>query len=160
MSIKKMKCGLARSIFVVSLSIICVSFITPVAAKYVVTPADEVRFMSWLKHHGVDTSTFELAEFPTGGRGVKSRIEFPIGSVLLHVPTKLVMNLERGYATPLIGPVLKEFHDKFKERFQHHTTQLIAVFVFYELLHIEDSFWAPFLGSIPVPTSLPFYWRY
>ena len=126
---------------------------TPTSAlKDTVTEDDENAFMQWLKEHGVDTTEFEIASTPLG-RGIRTLVPKPVGSVLFTVPKELI--LHTGLArNSEIGFIL----DGLKAQ-GNIPRNVFAVFLTYELLKGPRSFWHPYFRVVPYPRTIPLYWE-
>ena len=115
----------------------------------------EKRFMDWLTSNGASLSRVELAHFPLG-RGVRARSNIYYDDLIYEVPLHFNLNVKAALKSPM-GPALLQFmneNDLSREK-------LLPMFVAYEMLKGEDSFWEPYFALLPSqPYDLPLYWRF
>ncbi|GFS14344.1 histone-lysine N-methyltransferase [Elysia marginata] len=108
-------------------------------------------FLQWLNDNGVDTQSIEIAEFPGVGFGLKSLKDLKEGDKLLQIPRKLMLTVDSAKKSPL-GPLINE--DKILQVMPNVT---LALHVLNEMFN-PQSFWKPYLDSLPGKYSTPLYW--
>ena len=113
----------------------------------------ENRFMDWLKSNGADVSLVELAHFPLG-RGVRARSNIYFDDNAFVIPLHLILNVEAAFKSP-VGPALRQLRSDLGL----FSSKVLPIFVAYEMLKGEDSFWAPYFALLSPPYDIPLYWR-
>ncbi|KAK3786270.1 hypothetical protein RRG08_002014 [Elysia crispata] len=108
-------------------------------------------FLKWLNDNGVNTESIEISEFPGVGFGLKTMKDLKEGDKLLQIPRKLMLTVDSAKKSSL-GPLISE--DKILQVMPNVT---LALHVLNEKF-TPNSFWKPYIDSLPNKYSTPLYW--
>ena len=111
-------------------------------------------FLEWLANNGVNTSLCEFGEVPEG-RGLKASVDIPDGIEVISIPSYLYLSTERALQSP-IGDILRAF---MSLPGAVNYGQTVAIYLVYEFLKGDDSFFAPWFRVMPDLQELPVNWR-
>ena len=113
---------------------------------------DEKRavFCEWLKENG---ATFPKIQWPStdtvgGCRGAVATGNIATNEVMMEIPIKLMMSPLHAFKDPVVGALLHASKDILRG------DVLLTVYIMYEYLKGEESFYAPFLAILPEPGSI------
>ena len=113
-----------------------------------------VELMEWFRDHRngfrPQGPPLRLSVFPDTGRGLMAMRPIPEKEVLISIPTRFMITrntAEHSLHSSLESPDLGELTT-------HH---LIAVFLLRELDRGTQSFWCPYLKTLPGSYSVPFF---
>lgn len=108
-----------------------------------------IFLMKWMKSNGwKPTIKMKVADFALTGRGFKAYQHINPEEILVNIPktflisTKTVLNSEIGKIFQNRKPI---------------TGQAVIAFYLVYLLHVQDSFWNPYLKSLPRNFTIPFF---
>lgn len=107
------------------------------------------EYVAWLKANG---ATFDAIVWPhttpNTGRGAVLTKPMKRGEPFLSVPSKLIINAPRCRQDPAIGPFLS------RHGFFTSSDELtLAVFLLHEQLGGRESFWFPYISTLPRDTG-------
>ncbi|ETP50491.1 hypothetical protein F442_04198 [Phytophthora nicotianae P10297] len=115
------------------------------------SPAVVTTLLEWLKAHGGVDSLLDIRYLgKLEGHGVFAKQELTSGQVTLRVPFKLTMNTESAAKSDL-APVLEKYP-------QIPDDEVLALHLMHERSKSNDSFFAPFIASLPTTFDLPVFW--
>eukprot|EP00606_Chrysophyceae_sp_TOSAG23-5_P001479 GSChrysophyteH2.ASY1.ANO1.100.1 assembled CDS len=113
---------------------------------------DEKRavFCDWLKENG---ATYPKIQWPStdtvgGCRGAMATESISSNEVMMEIPIKLMMSPMHAFQDPVVGSILHASQDLLRG------DVLLTVYIMYEYLKGEASFYAPFLAILPEPGSV------
>lgn len=115
------------------------------------SPAVVTALLQWLEVHGVADSLLNIRYLgKLEGHGVFAKQSLPSGQVTLQVPFKLTMNIESASRSELAA-VLEKYP-------QIPDDEVLALHLMHERSIGKDSFFAPFIASLPTTFDLPVFW--
>ncbi|TPX39923.1 hypothetical protein SeMB42_g06187 [Synchytrium endobioticum] len=94
-----------------------------------------MQFDTWLKKKGLQSVNIEAANFADTGRGVKALYDIPAHSILVKVPSNLILTRD----------VVEQFHPGASSLTEH---QALALFLASHK-HDTANFWFPFINVLP-----------
>lgn len=95
---------------------------------------------SWCCTHGAYIGPVESCNFTDSYRGIKALEDIPSGTLILSIPKQLLM----GHESALREPVLRcAVEQQLSER------QLLGIHLLHECSKGTDSFWYPYILSLP-----------
>lgn len=107
--------------------------------------------LRWLEHGGSDISQVSVALLGDGERGLEALSSIAPDEPLLRIPSRYVLTLEEARSSA-IGQLLEAHAPADEERVY------LAAFLLQEMERGADSFWKPFLDSLPRSfPNLPFF---
>ncbi|KAI9914466.1 hypothetical protein PsorP6_008117 [Peronosclerospora sorghi] len=107
--------------------------------------------LEWLESHGTTNKLVDIRYLSKlEGHGVFSKTPLASGQVTLQVPFKLVMSIE-SVAHSDLAPVVEKYP-------QLPDDELLALHLMHERNKGGNSFFAPFIASLPTTFDLPIYW--
>lgn len=111
--------------------------------------AEYDEYVAWLKANG---ATFDAIlwphETPNTGRGAVLTRSIKAGESFLSVPSQLIINGPRCCSDPDIGPLLST-HQLFLDSEE----LTLAMYVAFEKLKGRNSFWFPYISTLPKDTG-------
>ncbi|KAH7474478.1 [Fructose-bisphosphate aldolase]-lysine N-methyltransferase, chloroplastic [Phytophthora ramorum] len=115
------------------------------------SPVVVTALLEWLEAHGVTDSLLDIRYLgKLEGHGVFAKQLLQSGQVTLQVPFKLTMNTESAAQSDL-APVLQKYP-------QIPADEVLALHLMHERSKGKDSFFAPFIASLPTTFDLPAFW--
>ncbi|XP_023947166.2 actin-histidine N-methyltransferase [Bicyclus anynana] len=108
------------------------------------------QYVNWLQEHGAKFEGVEISEFDGYELGLKATKDFAEGSLLLTVPTKVMMT-EKNAAESDLGPFIDV--DPLLQNMPNIT---LALFLLLEKSR-SDSFWKPYIDVLPESYSTVLY---
>lgn len=118
-------------------------------------------FNRWFLAGKPPVALVKAAPAPNGMRlGGFATADFNAEDVYLSVPLPLIMDVDSAYRSPL-APLLEALKAKFKNADPFHELLLHLLYEkFQRPLVGEDSFWRPYLDTLPTPVDIdfPLFW--
>ncbi|RLN54959.1 hypothetical protein BBJ29_008342 [Phytophthora kernoviae] len=115
------------------------------------SPAVVTALLDWLKTNGVADNLLDIRYLDRlEGHGVFAKQELSRGQVTLEVPFKLAMSTESAEQSDLLL-VLQKYP-------QVPPDEVLALHLMYERSKGAESFFAPFIASLPKEFDLPVSW--
>ncbi|KAG1710816.1 hypothetical protein DVH05_013541 [Phytophthora capsici] len=115
------------------------------------SPAVVTTLLQWLEANGGVDSLLDIRYLgKLEGHGVFAKQNLSSGQVTLRVPFKLTMNTESASQSD-IAPVLEKYP-------QIPDDEVLALHLMHERSKGADSFFAPFIASLPTTFDLPVFW--
>ena len=109
----------------------------------------QLRFLAWLDENGAKfPKLLWPSETPTRLRGVTALDDISVKETLLEIPIHLMMRPDLAMKDSIIGPILHSNQDLLRGDL------LLTVYIMFELLKGELSFYYPYLSILPVPNSI------
>ena len=109
-----------------------------------------IVLMQWAKRNGVYFGKVKPANFAATGRGLMACRKLKNGDCIVSVPEKLLITT-RTVERSKVAKLLTMVKDKLSAR------HLLCLFLLYERFCGEDSFWFPYISTLPVSFSTPCY---
>lgn len=114
---------------------------------------DEERYLAWLKENG---AVFPKIDWPcrttvNSVRGAVALEDIAPNEKMIQIPRKLMMIPENCRASKKIGHV---FADYSIFRYGVGGCELLAVFLMHERSIGNESFWAPYIQTLPYPGTV------
>lgn len=112
-----------------------------------------VNLMKWMKRNGFKPSQSPVrpAEFEGTGRGMVASRTISKGDCIVSVPRGLLLTTSTVLDSYL-GPHLSEWR-------QLSAKQVLAIFLVCERSLGEESFWKPYIDTLPTSYTVPAYWK-
>lgn len=101
------------------------------------------EFCDWLKDNGAKIDGVKIAEFPGYEYGLMAEKEFERGDLLLSIPRKLMLTVERAKES-VLGSLLTS-----DAVLQHMPNVALALTLLVEKF-TPDSFWKPYIATLPL----------
>ncbi|KAE9019533.1 hypothetical protein PR003_g13039 [Phytophthora rubi] len=115
------------------------------------SPAVVTKLLEWLESHGAADSLLDIRYLgKLEGHGVFAKQPLTSGQVTLQVPFQLTMNTESAVKSDL-APVLEKYP-------QIPDDEVLALHLMHERSKGDESFFAPFIASMPTTFDLPVFW--
>ncbi|KAG7400861.1 hypothetical protein PHYBOEH_004072 [Phytophthora boehmeriae] len=115
------------------------------------SPAVVTALLDWLKTNGVADTLLDIRYLgKLEGHGVFAKQDMSRGKVTLEVPFKLAMSIESAEQSDLL-PVLQKYP-------QIPPDEILALHLMHERSKGAESFFAPFIASLPKEFDLPVSW--
>ncbi|OWZ22715.1 hypothetical protein PHMEG_0002539 [Phytophthora megakarya] len=115
------------------------------------SPEVVTTLLKWLEGHGGADNLLDIRYLgKLEGHGVFAIEALTSGQVTLRVPSKLTMNVESAAESDL-APVLEKYP-------QIPDDEVLALHLMHERSKGEESFFAPFIASMPTTFDLPVFW--
>ncbi|GMF10119.1 unnamed protein product [Phytophthora lilii] len=115
------------------------------------SPAAVTQLLEWLESHGAADSLLDIRYLgKLEGHGVFAKQTLKSGQVTLQVPFKVTMNTESAAQSDL-APVLEKYP-------QIPDDEVLALHLMHERSKGDESFFAPFIASLPTSFDLPIFW--
>ncbi|GMF56704.1 unnamed protein product [Phytophthora fragariaefolia] len=115
------------------------------------SPAVVTKLLEWLEAHGTPDSLLDIRYLgKIEGHGVFAKQALASGQVTLRVPFKLTMNVESAAKSDL-APVIEKYP-------QIPDDEVLAMHLMYERSKGDESFFAPFIASMPTTFDMPVFW--
>jgi hypothetical protein len=114
-------------------------------------------FREWLQANGVDLSGYKFNYEEGKGYGLVTKVARQAGEVCAQAPFKLAMS-EESATRSRVGEMVAEAKQEPQfagGRSQEDTVQLelLELHLIYELIHIDESFYGPYLAIMPSTNS-------
>lgn len=95
-----------------------------------------------------------IPDYFDGVQGVGTSQSIPHKTVIIAVPSKLVITVPRCYNDPILKPLFKANDDLFDyEAEEDAEFNILTVFIMYNKLNLESSPWKPYLKTIAKPET-------
>ncbi|KAG6450200.1 hypothetical protein O3G_MSEX006446 [Manduca sexta] len=108
------------------------------------------KYLKWLNENEVQFEGIDIAEFEGYGLGLKATKTFPEGSLILTVPSKVMMT-ENNAKESELGPFID-----MDPLLQNMANIRLALFLLLEKNN-PDSFWRPYIDALPEKYSTVLY---
>jgi len=102
------------------------------------------NLIAWLKSHGVNLSNVSIYEFPNGLRGMRVEKSLLAGETLISIPIDLQLSQKLAQES-YIGQFIKALASQYEVISEHY----FSAFLLQERFWTEESFWKPYLDSLP-----------
>ena len=104
------------------------------------------ELLEWASAHGIVTDGVSPAAVAEGGRGLVATRDLAPGVCILHVPQRLLMSAHSARQDPAMAAALAQLGSGGDTL---SSEQLLAVHLLQQLSRGPDSFWHPYLQSLP-----------
>ncbi|KAJ2951669.1 hypothetical protein O0L34_g13829 [Tuta absoluta] len=108
------------------------------------------RYLEWLRENGTQFEGVEIAEFDGYDLGLKAAKDFPEGSLILTVPSKVMMTEKNAQDSDLSAFITMD------PLLQNMPNITLALFLLLEKTN-PDSFWKPYIDVLPDKYSTILY---
>uniref|UniRef100_A0A8D8TKV1 SET domain-containing protein 4 n=1 Tax=Cacopsylla melanoneura TaxID=428564 RepID=A0A8D8TKV1_9HEMI len=115
--------------------------------------ADEkmIGLMQWLVRNGWQKEiTLYPTEFPTTGRGLMTKSALNKGDVLVNIPFNLLITAHTVCKSPI--------YEYLNENVKYDGHEILAFYLVWEKHLNEQSFWYPYINTLPEQLSTPLFW--
>ncbi|CAL1544509.1 unnamed protein product [Lymnaea stagnalis] len=116
-----------------------------------------IRLKRWMKSSiskeqclGRSIKKLEVAYFKNIGRGLKCKRHIEVGDTIISIPLDLLITTNTVFNSE-IGAVILSGNDCFTPQ------QLLTIFLIIERCKGENSFWFPYLSTLPTVYTTPLY---
>ena len=118
------------------------------------TPSPDAALLEWLIEHGAVFPKLEWPSFATvsGVRGVVALDDIAPGEKMIFVPQKLMITPPLAEASAELGDVYAACPAVFGTENHGRDDYILCVYLMHHMLDPE-SFWRPYLDSLPEPSS-------
>ena len=106
--------------------------------------------MEWLKANGGYFRGVETpVKFPGGEVGVMASEDIPARSAIICVPSRCIISVRKSLESEL-KPIFTKYEHMFSmEKVSDAEFNILAMYLFYELLKKDDSFYHPYFECLP-----------
>lgn len=95
-----------------------------------------------------------IPDYFNGVQGIGTNASIPHRTVIIAIPSKLVITVPRCYNDPALKSIFKANDDLFDyEAEEDAEFNILCVFLMYNKLNIETSPWKPYLRTIAKPET-------
>ena len=99
-------------------------------------------------------SAVEIPAYFEGVQGVGAKDSIPHKTVIIAIPSRLVITVPRCYNDPVLKPIFKANDDLFDYYAEEDAEfNILTVFLMYHKLNIENSPWKAYLKTIAKPET-------
>lgn len=121
--------------------------------KMVEAEDKDERFCRWLAENGAKHPKilWPSNDTESGIRGAIALGDIETNETMMEIPVKLMMSEINAYNDPVIGECLE------RHRSIINGDELLALYIMYEILKGEASFYAPYINILPTPSNTT-YW--
>ncbi|XP_066283087.1 SET domain-containing protein 4-like [Branchiostoma lanceolatum] len=111
---------------------------------------DNIELMRWLRKNGFRETHLVLTDFPDTGRGVMTTRNLKEGDCIVSLPENLLIT-----TTTVVNSHLGQYIKNWKP----HLTpkQVLSLYLIAEKFRGKDSFWYPYLQTLPASYTTPSY---
>ncbi|OQS00819.1 hypothetical protein ACHHYP_02406 [Achlya hypogyna] len=110
---------------------------------------DEARFVRWLAENGACVDALAITHNLAGGRGVVATRDLAPDEEALAIPEKLMISEASVKLDKDLGPIFAQHRDLFSR-----DDPLLATFLTYHIHLQSDSFYFPYLSTLPTPETI------
>ncbi|KAG8226272.1 hypothetical protein J437_LFUL004829, partial [Ladona fulva] len=110
------------------------------------------EFREWLIDNGAKIDGVKIAEFPGYEYGLMAEKDFDRGDLLLAIPRKLMLTVERAKSS-VLGPLITS-----DAVLQHMPNVALALTLLVEKFS-PDSFWKPYISTLPLKYTTVLYFK-
>lgn len=115
------------------------------------SPTVVTALLDWLKRNGAAETLLDIRYLGRlEGHGVFAKQQLAKGTVTLEIPFSLAMTTESAQRSDL-GPVMQKYP-------QIPADEVLALHLMHERSKGDESFFAPFIASLPKQFDLPVFW--
>ncbi|XP_035686977.1 SET domain-containing protein 4-like isoform X2 [Branchiostoma floridae] len=111
---------------------------------------DSIQLMRWLRRNGFRDSHLVLTDFPDTGRGVMSTRNLKEGDCIVSLPENLLIT-----TTTVVNSHLGQYIKTWKPRLT--PKQVLSLYLIAEKSRGKDSFWYPYIQTLPTSYTTPSY---
>ncbi|XP_078699190.1 SET domain-containing protein 4-like [Branchiostoma floridae x Branchiostoma belcheri] len=111
---------------------------------------DNIELMRWLRKNGFQETHLVLTDFPDTGRGVMATRNLKAGDCIVSLPENLLIT-----TTTVVNSHLAQFIKNWKPPLT--PKQVLSLYLIAEKSRGKDSFWYPYLQTLPTSYTTPSY---
>ncbi|KAI5693865.1 hypothetical protein M8J75_006978 [Diaphorina citri] len=117
----------------------------------VVRDTETIELMQWLTRNGWKKEvTLYPTEFSTTGRGLMTKTALKKGDILVKIPFHLLITAHTVCKS--------EIYDYLDKNVKYDGHEILAFYLVWERHMNKDSFWYPYINTLPQQLSTPLFW--
>ena len=122
-------------------------------AGFAVYDPESITLLKWAKQNGIYFGKLCPAMFTQTGRGLMTNKSLIHGDIVISVPENMLITLKTANESK-IGRQLSKLQTKHLDL---STKQMLCVFLLYEKYRGRNSFWYPYITTLPKSFTTPAY---